>query len=205
MSIPPSGPIDPTSPPHRGPGRAARVLRALFVEAGSRAKQSLSPRPNPKLRPKPSELPARQKCSLPCEQGRVGYGLLLARGSKVPPTSLCMQGEGQSQNGSRSRSNSALYAGELSQPRSGCVPSGAQDARRSTRGPCEAVRWGRQAPQGESTWMSIPFRQHMDVLSKSPAPPHGLAGQGCPASAKRGGLLFWLLFSWPRCIDRRQG
>jgi hypothetical protein len=26
--------------------------------------------------------------------------------------------------------------------------------------------------------MPIPFRQHMEVLSKSPAPPHGLARQG---------------------------
>jgi hypothetical protein len=25
--------------------------------------------------------------------------------------------------------------------------------------------------------MSIPFRQHTDVLSKSPAAPHGLSGQ----------------------------
>ena len=36
------------------------------------------------------------------------------------------------------------------------------------------------------------------VLSKSPTPPHGLAGQGRPESATRGGLLFWLLLSWPR-------
>jgi len=46
--------------------------------------------------------------------------------------------------------------------------------------------------------MSTPFRQHMDVLSKSPAPAHGLAGQarawmpelrqcrsGCPMPGKR--------------------
>jgi hypothetical protein len=26
--------------------------------------------------------------------------------------------------------------------------------------------------------MPMPFRQHMDVLSKSPAPAHGLAGHG---------------------------
>jgi hypothetical protein len=37
-----------------------------------------------------------------------------------------------------------------------------------------------------------------DVLSKSPGPAHGLAAHGWAASAKRGGLLFWLLFSWPR-------
>jgi hypothetical protein len=43
--------------------------------------------------------------------------------------------------------------------------------------PCAAVRRGRQAAQRASTGMSMPFRQHMDVLSKSPAPAHGLAGQ----------------------------
>jgi hypothetical protein len=37
--------------------------------------------------------------------------------------------------------------------------------------------------------MSTPFRQHMDVLSKSPAAAHGLAGRS-PASAEEGGLLF---------------
>ena len=37
--------------------------------------------------------------------------------------------------------------------------------------------------------MSTPFRQHMDVLSKSPAATHGLAGRS-PASAEEGGLLF---------------
>ncbi len=41
----------------------------------------------------------------------------------------------------------------------------------------------------------IPFRQHRDVLSKSPAPAHGLAAQGWAASAKRGGLSLWLSFS----------
>src|SRR5665213_3583674 len=67
-------------------------------------------------------------------------------------------------------------------------------ARCSTRGPCAAVSRGRQAAKREST----PFRQHKDVLSKSPAPAHGLAAHGWAASAQRGGLLFWLLFSWPR-------
>jgi hypothetical protein len=35
--------------------------------------------------------------------------------------------------------------------------------------------------------MSTPFRQHMDVLSKSPATAHGLAGRS-PAGAEEGGL-----------------
>jgi len=37
--------------------------------------------------------------------------------------------------------------------------------------------------------MSIPFRQCMDALSKSPAAAHGLGGRS-PASAKWGGLSF---------------
>jgi len=65
------------------------------------------------------------------------------------------------------------------------------------RGPCAAVRWGRQARRVIGR-KPITFRRCRDAPSKSPAAPHGLAGQGRPASAKRGGLLFWLLFSWPR-------
>jgi hypothetical protein len=38
--------------------------------------------------------------------------------------------------------------------------------------------------------MPIPFRQHRDVLSKSPALAHGLAAQGWAASAKRVLFLF---------------
>jgi hypothetical protein len=70
--------------------------------------------------------------------------------------------------------------------------------------PCDAVSRGRQARRGIGT-MPIPFRQHMEVLSKSPAAAHGLdelprAGMpelrqrrsGCPspASAEEAGLLF---------------
>ena len=62
------------------------------------------------------------------------------------------------------------------------------------RGPCATVSWGRQARRGIGR-KPIPFRQHTDVLSKSPAPAHGLAGHGCPTSVKRGGLSLWLSFS----------
>ena len=41
-----------TSPPHRGPVRAARVLRALFRKAKSRIKSRAEPRPKPKPKPK---------------------------------------------------------------------------------------------------------------------------------------------------------
>ena len=54
--------------------------------------------------------------------------------------------------------------------------------------PCAAVSRGRQARRGVDR-RSTPFRQHTDVLSKSPATAHGLVGRS-PASAKWGGLLF---------------
>ena len=61
--------------------------------------------------------------------------------------------------------------------------------------------------------MPMPFRQHMDVLSKSPAPAHGLAahGEGMDARVEAtqerlpdgrqapSGVAFSLVtFSWPR-------
>jgi hypothetical protein len=55
--------------------------------------------------------------------------------------------------------------------------------------PCAAVRWGRQARRGIDRDVDS-FSSGQDALSKSPAAPHGLVGHGCPASAKRGGLLF---------------
>jgi hypothetical protein len=67
-------------------------------------------------------------------------------------------------------------------------------ARCSTRGPCAAVRWGRQARRGVDRDVDS-FSPGQDALSKSPAPAHGLAGHGCPASAKWGGLSLWLSFS----------
>src|SRR6185312_13072342 len=70
-------------------------------------------------------------------------------------------------------------------------------ARCFTRGPCAAVSRGRQARRGIDKDVDT-FSHGQDARSKSPAPAHGLAGHGCPASAKRGGLLFGLLFSWPR-------
>ena len=56
---------------------------------------------------------------------------------------------------------------------------------------------GSTGPQGDRQGCRFLFVR-IGVLSKSPAAPRRLAGHGCPASAKRGGLLFGLLFSWPR-------
>ena len=67
-------------------------------------------------------------------------------------------------------------------------------ARCSTRGPCAAVSRGRQARRGVDRDVDS-FSIGQDAPSKSPAPAHGLAGHGCPASAKRGGLSLWLSFS----------
>jgi len=64
-------------------------------------------------------------------------------------------------------------------------------------GPLCGGEVGSIGPQGDRQGCRFLFVR-AGALSKSPAAPHGLAGQGRPASAKRGGLLFWLLFSWPR-------
>src|SRR6185437_13119671 len=64
-----------------------------------------------------------------------------------------------------------------------------------------ALCGGEAGPTGRAAGTdrkSVPFRQYTDVLSESPAPTHELAAHGRAASANRGGLLFWLLFSWPR-------
>ena len=70
--------------------------------------------------------------------------------------------------------------------RAGCAPL--------FRGPCAAVRDGRKARRGIGRDADH-FSPGQDALSKNPAGPHGLAGHGCPASAKRGGLSLWLSFS----------
>src|SRR5688572_17642552 len=43
--------------------------------------------------------------------------------------------------------------------------------------------------------MPARFRQHMDVLSKTPAPPHALFGHGCPKSAPPGCPFSLVTFS----------
>jgi hypothetical protein len=65
-------------------------------------------------------------------------------------------------------------------------------------GPLCGGEVGSTGPVGGIGRTPIPFRQHRDVLSKKPGPTSRTFWAGCPESATRGGLLFWLLFSWPR-------
>ena len=73
--------------------------------------------------------------------------------------------------------------------------SAGQDGPLLYPGPLCGGEWGRQAAERASAWMPMPFRQHMDVLSKSPAPARGLSGQEARKARKRGGLSLWLSFS----------
>ena len=61
-------------------------------------------------------------------------------------------------------------------------------------GPLCGGELGTTGPQGNRQGCRFLFVR-TGVLSKSPAPAHVLAGHGCPASAKRGGLSLWLAFS----------
>ena len=62
-------------------------------------------------------------------------------------------------------------------------------------GPLCGGEAGTTGPQGNRHGCRFLFAR-TGVLSKSPAPPHGLAGQGCPASAKWGVVFSWLLLFW---------
>jgi len=73
----------------------------------------------------------------------------------------------------------------------------ARMARCSARGPCAAVRRGRQAAERASTGMSMPFRQGRIPCRRARPRLTDLPGRS-PSGAKRGGLLCWLLISWPR-------
>jgi hypothetical protein len=88
----------------------------------------------------------------------------------------------------------ASQALPFSQPCSGYAPSAGQDGPLlALLGPLCGGETETTGPAGGIGTMPIPFRQYRDALSKSPAPAHGLAGYGCPASAKRGGLSLWYL------------
>ena len=64
------------------------------------------------------------------------------------------------------------------------LPGVRAGARCFGRGPCAAVRAGRQA------------RRVLGTMSRNPAGPHELSGHGCPESAKRGGISLGLLSFW---------
>jgi len=66
------------------------------------------------------------------------------------------------------------------------------------RGPWAAVRRGRSGRAAGEAMDGLAFSRGQDARSKSPAPAHGRSVHGWTERANRGGLLFWLLFSWPR-------
>ena len=76
--------------------------------------------------------------------------------------------------------------------------SGAHDVRLLFRGPSASVRRGRSGRAAGVAMDGNAFSTGQEARPKSPAAPHGLAGQEARQAPPRGGLLFWLLFSWPR-------
>jgi hypothetical protein len=142
--------------------------------------------------------------------------------SPPPQPALCRRKPGGSKSRGASQRNVALrlFASRLSSPFASSTLSYPQRLSKQTNsrhdafdlavlksaghdgpllypGPLCGGESGSTGPEGGIGRMPMPFRQHRDVLSKSPAAAHGLAAHGGAASAKRGGLLFWLLFSWP--------
>jgi len=91
-------------------------------------------------------------------------------------------------------SSSAL---QLSPPRSGGAPSAGQDGPLLYPGPLFGGELGTTGPQGHRQGCRCLFVRAGCPVEK-PGPSSRTCRAGCPASAKRGGLLFWLLFSWPR-------
>src|SRR6185312_16103278 len=66
------------------------------------------------------------------------------------------------------------------------------------RDPSAAVRRGRSGRAAGEPMDGLAFSRGQEARSKSPAPTHELSVHGWTESANRGGLLFGLLFSWPR-------
>ena len=134
----------------------------------------------------------------PACRGGLGRGCSLLQRSKAsPPPNLPLQAGGgaEPKPKPKPKQHRALRKPALVAAQQRPTESRAQRAPLYP-GPRCGGEVGDDRPARESTGMSTPFCQdRIPVESPSPAP--GLAGQGCPASAKRGGLLFGLLFSWP--------
>ena len=69
---------------------------------------------------------------------------------------------------------------------------------RCSWGPYAAVRRGRSGRAAGVAMDGNAFSTGQEARPKSPAAPHGLGGQEARRAPHRGGLLFGLLFSWPR-------
>jgi hypothetical protein len=75
-------------------------------------------------------------------------------------------------------------------------PASTNSARRTRaalRGPCAAVRWGRQAPLGESTWIVDSFSPARGCAVEKPDLTSRTFWAESPESVARGGILFWSL------------
>ena len=70
------------------------------------------------------------------------------------------------------------------------APSARHDGALLYPGPLCGGEVGTTGPAGGIGTMPIPFRQHRDVLSKSPAPAHGLAGHDARQAPSGVAFLF---------------
>ncbi len=144
--------------------------------------------------------PARRCRGAPGRATRILRVLFRTARSKAPspqPSPRLRRGEGAEQSAARTSpfGLSALQLFSFRRRAAVAHRVRARMARCSTRGPCAAVSWGRQARRGVDRDVDS-FSPGQDALSKSPAPAHGLAGHGCPASAKWGVVFSWLLLFW---------
>jgi hypothetical protein len=166
-----------STPPHRrtgAPGRAAGHPGPHSVRNGCAAAKAEERAPSTAL-----QIPVRPERSEAKSKGDVAGAL------RLRPCGL-RSGRTEARNSYSAMSFASAFGPAFPGVRAGCALL--------YRGPCAAVRDGRQARRviGRD---ADHFSPGQDALSKNPAGPHGLAGHGCPASAKRGGLSLWLSFS----------
>jgi len=133
--------------------------------------------------------PARRCRGAPCKATRILRVLFRTARSNAPspqPSPRLCRGEGAkpsaahislfSSSALQLFSSSALQLFSFRRRAAAAHRVRARMARCSTRGPCSAVSWGRQARRGIGRDADA-FSSGQDALSKSPAPAHGLAGQ----------------------------